>query len=59
MQVIRVKSNIYEVVIHFESNPNQLENWMNALLMLIYNLKLPNFEILFFKLPNDFTFINY
>jgi len=31
---------------------------MNAQFIFNYNLKLPNFEILFFKLPNHFLHFN-
>ena len=57
-QPIRVKLNVEVIVIPGGSNPNHLWNWMNALLIFIHNLKLPNFEILFFELPNHFLHFN-
>ena len=54
MQAIRVRLNVEVAVIYDESNPNHLWNWMNAYVIYNHNLKLPDFEIFFFELPNRF-----
>ena len=58
MQAIRVKWNVEVAIIPSESDPNHLWNWMNAYLIFNHNLKLPDFEILFFELPKHSLHFN-